>query len=101
MAVSYMVKGDVFVADKPRVWASKLGGTSWDLAPDGKRLFVVTPVAAPEAPKQEHAVVFLQNFFDELRGASPSGNDRREQVQIQAVAGFARSPVTARTCSRN
>jgi Tol biopolymer transport system component len=32
MAVSYTVKGDMFVAEKPRVWIGKLGGTDWDLA---------------------------------------------------------------------
>ena len=43
MAASYTVKGDTFVADKPRVWIAKLGGTrvaplNWDLSPDGKRV---------------------------------------------------------------
>jgi Tol biopolymer transport system component/predicted Ser/Thr protein kinase len=71
MAVSYTAKGDTFVADKPRVWLAKLGGTNWDLAPDGKRVAVVTPEDSPEAPKQEHEVVFLQNFFDELRRKAP------------------------------
>jgi hypothetical protein len=43
------VNGDTFVAEKPRVWIAKLGGT------------------------QEHEVVFLQNFFDELRRRVPVG----------------------------
>jgi Tol biopolymer transport system component len=77
MAASYSVKGDTFVADKPRVWIAKLGGavgyTTWDLAPDGKRVLVVTPVESAEAPKQDHEVVFLQNFFDELRRRAPVG----------------------------
>jgi hypothetical protein len=34
---------------------------------------VVTPVVSPDAPKQEHGVVFLQNFFDELRRRVPLG----------------------------
>ena len=38
MAASYAVNGDTFVAEKPRVWIAKLGGTQWDLAPDGKRV---------------------------------------------------------------
>jgi hypothetical protein len=71
MAVSYTVKGDTFVAEKPRVWLAKLGGTDWDLAPDGKRVAVVTPVDTPEAPKQEHDVVFLFNFLDYLRRRVP------------------------------
>jgi serine/threonine-protein kinase len=71
LAASYTVKGDTFVAEKPRVWIARLGGTQWDLAPDGKRVAVVTPVAPADAPKQEHEVVFLQNFFDELRRRVP------------------------------
>jgi len=73
MAVSYTEKGDTFVPDKPRVWIAKLGGTEWDLAPDGKRVAVLTPVESAEAPKQEHEVVFLENFFDELRRRVPLG----------------------------
>jgi serine/threonine protein kinase len=72
MAVSYAVNGDKLVLDKPRVWAAKLGGTQWDLAPDGKPVAVVTPLDAPEAPKQDHEVVFLQNFFDYLRQHVPT-----------------------------
>ena len=73
MAARYAVNGDTFVAEKPRVWIAKLGGTEWDLAADGKRVVVVTPVASAEAPTQEHQVVFLQNFFDELRRRVPLG----------------------------
>jgi Tol biopolymer transport system component len=72
MAVSYSVNEDSFVAEKPRVWIDKLGGTDWDLVPDGKRVAVITPVAAPEAPKPEHEVVLLLNFFDELRRRVPA-----------------------------
>jgi len=68
MAVSYSTKGNIFVADKRRVWASKLGGAQgFSISPDGKRIAVVVPVQAPEAPRPEHTIVFLQNFFDELR----------------------------------
>jgi Tol biopolymer transport system component len=72
MAVSYTVNGDSFVADKPRVRIEKLGGTTWDLAPDG-HIAVLTPVASPQAPSTEHTVVFLENFFDELRRRVPVG----------------------------
>ena len=78
MAASYTVNGDTFVAEKPRVWIAKLGAavianaTVWDLAPDGKRVAVLTPVESAEAPKQEHEVVFLLNFFDELRRRAPT-----------------------------
>jgi hypothetical protein len=73
MAVSYTVKGDTFVAEKPRVWIAKLGGTQWDLAPDGKHVAMLTPVESVEAPTQEHEIVMFQNFFDELRRKVPVG----------------------------
>jgi hypothetical protein len=73
MAASYTSKGDTFVADKPRVWLAKPVGADFDLSPDGKRLAVMTPVAAAEPPKPEHEVVFLENFFDELRRRVPAG----------------------------
>jgi serine/threonine-protein kinase len=72
MAVGYTVKGDTFVAEKPRVWLAKLGGTEWDLAPDGKRVVVLTAVNTPEASKPDHDVVFVFNFFDELRRRAPA-----------------------------
>jgi hypothetical protein len=77
LAASYTVKGDTFVAEKPRMWIAKLGVgagagiAAWDLAPDGKRVAAVTPVESVEAIRQEHQVVFLQNFFDELRRRVP------------------------------
>jgi eukaryotic-like serine/threonine-protein kinase len=71
MAASYTAKGDAFVAEKPRVWLAKLGGTQWDLAPDGKRVAVVTPEGTAEAPKQDHEVVLLLNFADELQRKVP------------------------------
>jgi hypothetical protein len=53
------------------VWIAKLGGTQWDLAPDGKRVVVLTPVESREEPREEHHVVFLESFFDELRRRVP------------------------------
>ncbi len=70
MAVRYTVNGGSFDADKPRVRIEKLGGTAWDIAPDG-RIAVRTPVESPQAPAAEHTVVFLENFFDELRRKAP------------------------------
>jgi hypothetical protein len=34
---------------------------------------VLTPVDTPEAPKQQREVVFLENFFDDLRQQAPVG----------------------------
>jgi serine/threonine-protein kinase len=77
MAASYAVKGETFVAEKPRVWIPKLSSADWDLSPDGKRVVAATPVEAPgesgATPKQAHEIVMLQNFFDELRRLVPQG----------------------------
>lgn len=73
MTANYSVTGDTFVAEKPRVWIAELGGTAWDLAPDGKRVAVVIPEAAAQAPQREHVIVMLQNFADELRRRVPIG----------------------------
>jgi hypothetical protein len=60
MAVRYSLNGDSFVAEKARVWIAKLGGAAIDLAPDGKRIAVVTPVEGPDGPKADHEVVLLE-----------------------------------------
>ena len=80
MAASYTASGATFVAEKPRVWMATIGAAEdslgiavWDLAPDGKRVVVAVPVESSEAPKQEHEVVFLLNFVDELRRRVPVG----------------------------
>ena len=57
------------MADKPRVW-SDLGTTglgSYDLAPDGKRVAAVLPAEGLGEQQSQSRVIFLQNFFDEVR----------------------------------
>jgi Tol biopolymer transport system component len=72
MSVTYSAAKDSFVSEKPRVWLSALNGAiGFDLAPDGRRVAAVIPVAAKGAPRQEHTLVFVQNFFDELRRRAP------------------------------
>jgi len=78
MAAAYTVKGDSFVADKPRVWSEKpIGGSGGsvknvDLAPGGKRIVALMPVAeAKGSPEAQNHFVFLMNFFDELRRKVP------------------------------
>jgi hypothetical protein len=79
MVTAYTVKGDSFVADKPRVWIEKqLGGSvnrvkNVDLAPDGKRIVALMPVETAEAQKAQNQVTFLENFFDEVRRKVPVG----------------------------
>jgi serine/threonine-protein kinase len=73
VTVRYTGSGDTFVADKPRVWIEKLGKLlDGDMAPDGKRMLVLAPVESAETPKQDHEVVFVFNFFDELRRRVPA-----------------------------
>ena len=72
MVASYTANGEAFVASKPRLWAEKQNaGGSFDLAPDGKRFAVVREEASDQ--KGPRHVVFLLNFFDELRRRAPAG----------------------------
>jgi hypothetical protein len=73
MAVAYTANGDTFLAEKPRVWLARFDEPDFDLSQDGKRILAIAPVqsAASAAPQVEHEVVFLQNFFDELRRRVP------------------------------
>ena len=79
MVAAFTVKGDSFVADKPRVWSEKRiansgpAGTNYDVAPDGKRIAALMPVDAPDAQQSQNHVVFLENFFDELRRRALAG----------------------------
>ena len=73
MVASYMVKGDTFVNDSPRVWADRrladfgiVGTRTFDVAPDGTRVVVLLPEESPENAKTRNTT-FLLNFFDEVR----------------------------------
>jgi serine/threonine-protein kinase len=75
MVASYKVKGDSFVADKPRVWSERRLAEvgllrNYDVAADGKRIAALIPAEGREGQPQHH-VVFLLNFFDELRRRVP------------------------------
>jgi hypothetical protein len=73
MVVAYGVKGDSIVADKPRKWSDRqLAGLpnaskNVDLAPDGKRIAALMPTETAEGQKAQNHVIFLENFFDEVR----------------------------------
>ena len=78
MVAAYTVKGDSFAPDKPRVWSEKrlanLGFTrNYDLAPDGKRVVALLPAEGPGEQQAQNHVIFLQNFFDEVRRRVPAG----------------------------
>jgi serine/threonine-protein kinase len=72
MVVNYNVKGDSFIADKPRVWLGKqLANTgavvNFDLAPDGKRSIVLMPAESPQPQENQSHVTLVVNFLDEVR----------------------------------
>jgi hypothetical protein len=59
--------------------------STWDLAPDGKRVAVVTTVSTAEPPKPVHEVVFLENFFDELNRRVPTGKGSLLGAQSRGI----------------
>ena len=78
MVAAYTGGGDLFVADKPRVWSEKriadtgLNGINYDVASDGKRIAALMPVEAPETEKAQNHIIFLLDF-DELGRRVPAG----------------------------
>jgi Tol biopolymer transport system component/predicted Ser/Thr protein kinase len=79
MVAGYTVKGDSFLPDKPRLWSDKqiadpgVNGINYALAPDGKRIAALMPAEAAEAQQAQNHLIFLENFFDDLRRRVPAG----------------------------
>jgi hypothetical protein len=77
MVAGYTVQGDSFViTGKPRLCAEKALANTGNArknvdAPDGKRVVALMPAEGGEAQQPQHHVVFLENFFDELRRRAP------------------------------
>jgi acetyl-CoA carboxylase beta subunit len=80
MVASYAVVGDSFVAEKARLWSKgrfvlrqHRGGPnrSFDLHPDGQR-FAMAAVQEVQTAEKQDKVVFIFNFFDELRRLAPA-----------------------------
>ena len=77
MVARYTVVGDSFQAEKPRPWTDahfiarqRTGPTrSFDLHPDGRRFALAAGEAATQP--REDKLVFVFNFFDELRRRVP------------------------------
>ena len=68
MVASYAVEADSFRADKPRPWSDKRvePPRGFDLHPDGDRVALAVAAEGQVEAKQDK-VVFIFNFFDELR----------------------------------
>ena len=72
MAVAYTATADSFSADKPRVVMTTPGTSpGFDVAPDGRLLVMISTLAA--GTTAEHTLMFVQNFYDELRRRVPTG----------------------------
>jgi len=76
MVTPYAVEGSSFRAEKPRQWSPGLvpsrglNARVFDLHPDGQRFAVLK--AAEQAEERRDKVVFIENFFDELRRVAPA-----------------------------
>jgi serine/threonine-protein kinase len=81
MMVSYTA-GETFSAEKPRPWAETRFlprfrgfsggiGRSFDLHPDGERV-AIAPVPENEHIEKQDKLIFILNFFDELRRIAPA-----------------------------
>ena len=71
MVVPYTVEGNSFRAEKPRPWSetrylARPRLDSFDLHPDGER-FAVALVPDSQRGTEQNELVFIFNFFDELR----------------------------------
>ena len=82
--VSYTAQGDSFAADKRRRWSDvpfsprrdgafddRTGNRPFDLHPDGERV-AIAPVSESQNRGNQDKVVFVFNFFDELRRIAPA-----------------------------
>jgi serine/threonine-protein kinase len=77
MIADYSVKADSFQPGKPRTWNEKgfvnAGSIeNYGVAPDG-RIVAPMPAEQSEAKRARSHVIFLLNFFDELRRRVPAG----------------------------
>jgi serine/threonine-protein kinase len=72
----YAVEGDSFRAEKPRLWSEghyQWRGTArmFDVHPDGERFALALAQDTPRDAKPDK-IVFVFNFFDELRRIAPA-----------------------------
>ena len=72
MVVAFSVDGSSFHPEKPRPWSERnfAISTAWtggfDIHPDGDR-FALATIPESQTPVKQDRVIFLFNFFDELR----------------------------------
>jgi hypothetical protein len=71
MGVSYTIEGGAFVPGRPQPWSkdrflTALTARRFDLHPDGER-FLAARAPQQQTATQQDKVVFVFNFFAELR----------------------------------
>jgi hypothetical protein len=75
MVAPYRVQGDSFQPERPRLWSESRylarRNRSFDLHPDGDRFALAAAPADPEVIRRDK-LVFVFNFFDELRRIAPT-----------------------------
>jgi hypothetical protein len=75
MVAEYQTSNTTFVVGKPRVWSSppRVGDTGFskhDVAPDGRRVAILTRLQ-PETADRVPRLNLLLNFFDEIVRLAP------------------------------
>ena len=78
MLAGYRVDGDTFKPEQPHRWLdvtlkNPWTGPNFALALDGSRILAMMPAAGEEPRISRDNVIFLENFFDELRLRLPAG----------------------------
>jgi hypothetical protein len=76
MVATYTIEDNSFKADKPALWSERPilprpRQRVLDLRPDGER-FAVSAAVGAQAEEKRDNVVFIFNFFDELRRIAPA-----------------------------
>jgi Tol biopolymer transport system component len=68
MVTGFVVDGEVFRADKPRLWSEGryVSRGPFDLHPDGERFAIAAPAPLRDGARPDH-LTFVFNFFEELR----------------------------------
>jgi eukaryotic-like serine/threonine-protein kinase len=78
MVAPFAVEGDSFRAEKPRRWSDgryleRAGNRGFDVHPDGDRVaLALAPAVQTPSDLKQDKVVFIFNFFDELRRIAPT-----------------------------
>jgi len=78
MVTHYSVQGDTFVPEKPQIWSEKrlaaLNGRTpnYDVSSDGTRIAALMSAETPESQRSQNHVIFVENFFDDLRRKVPT-----------------------------